>query len=85
MHIIVIAWVYIVLIMAISNGIDYSLFAGIMTFLGYCVLPLSLFLYIAGSRKRKKKRDAELWEAHLKKKEEEAALANEAPQIKKPD
>jgi membrane protein CcdC involved in cytochrome C biogenesis len=85
MHIIVIAWVYIVLIMSISNGIDYSVFAGIMTFLGYCVLPLSVFLYIASSRKRKKKRDAELWAAHLKRKEEEAALTGEAQPIEKLD
>jgi hypothetical protein len=53
-NIIAIGWVYVVLLMSLT---EVSITAGIMTFLFYCVLPLSLLLYIfrAGSRKRAKK------------------------------
>ena len=53
-NIIAIGWVYVVLLMSLT---EVSITAGIMTFLFYCVLPLSLLLYVlrAGSRKRAKK------------------------------
>lgn len=38
---------------------ESSLIAGIMTFLGYCVIPLSLVLYILSSSARKRKIRAE--------------------------
>jgi hypothetical protein len=43
MLVVVIAWVYVVGLMALTEP---SVVAGIMTFLGYCVLPLSLIWYI---------------------------------------
>lgn len=43
MLVVVIAWVYVVGLMALT---EKSVVAGIMTFLGYCVLPLSLIWYI---------------------------------------
>lgn len=42
-YIIAIAWIYVVLLMSATEP---SLVAGIMTFIFYCVLPLSLFLYL---------------------------------------
>jgi hypothetical protein len=53
-NIIAIGWVYVVLLMSLT---EVSITAGIMTFLFYCVLPLSLLLYIlrAGSRKKARK------------------------------
>lgn len=52
-YIIAIAWVYVVFLMSITES---SLTAGIMTFLFYCVLPLSLFLYLLRTPQRKKSR-----------------------------
>lgn len=71
MYIVALAWIYIVLMMALANGTEISIFAGIMTFLGYCVLPLGLILYITGSPARKKKRDAEWAAANLARKQQE--------------
>jgi hypothetical protein len=55
MHIIVIGWIYVVLMMAIT---EHSVIAGIMTFLMYGVFPLSIILYLTGSRVRRNKRIA---------------------------
>jgi hypothetical protein len=35
-----------------------TILAGILTFLGYCVLPLGIVMYIAGSGKRRARRRA---------------------------
>lgn len=53
MYIIAIAWIYVVLMMAIT---ETSLTASIMTFLFYCVLPLALFFYLIRAPKRKQQR-----------------------------
>ncbi|MES2932495.1 MAG: hypothetical protein V4805_03290 [Pseudomonadota bacterium] len=53
MHIIAIAWIYVVALMSLT---EHSVVAGIMTFLIYCVLPLTIILYIGGSSKRKQRR-----------------------------
>ena len=59
MLIVAIAWIYVVGLMAIT---ETSVIAGIMTFLLYCVLPLSVILYIASSgRRRRNKSQADLW------------------------
>ena len=52
MYIIAIAWIYVVLMMAIT---ETSLTASIMTFLFYCVLPLALFFYLFNTPKKKQK------------------------------
>ncbi len=57
MHIAAIAWVYVVLMMSIT---EHTVVAGIMTFLTYCVLPLAIFLYLVRSPQRKKRRQAKL-------------------------
>ena len=53
MYIIAIAWIYVVLMMAIT---ETTLTASIMTFLFYCVLPLALFFYLIRAPKRKQRR-----------------------------
>ncbi|HZV64088.1 MAG TPA: hypothetical protein VFG03_04145 [Telluria sp.] len=55
MWIVAIAWIYVVGLMAITEP---NALAGIMTFFGYCVLPLSLVYYVAGSGRRRARRDA---------------------------
>ncbi len=55
MYIVVIGWIYVVLMMAIT---EHSVIAGIMTFLMYGVLPLAIILYLTGGRKRRRNREA---------------------------
>lgn len=53
MHIVAIAWIYVVLMMSIT---EHSVIAGIMTFLLYGVLPLMIILYLMGAPRRKRNR-----------------------------
>ncbi|MFZ6672334.1 hypothetical protein [Undibacterium sp. Xuan67W] len=64
MYIIAIAWIYVVLMMSITEPTPV---AGIMTFLMYCVLPLALFLYLwrTPARKKQRDRDVQLMKAAL--------------------
>lgn len=54
MWIVAIAWIYVVGLMALTEP---SVVAGIMTFLGYCVLPLSILYYLTGSKRRRARRE----------------------------
>lgn len=53
MHIVAIAWIYVVLMMAITEA---NVVAGVMTFLLYGVLPLTIVLYLMGTPQRKRNR-----------------------------
>jgi hypothetical protein len=55
MLIVAIAWIYVVGLMSLT---ETSVVAGIVTFLFYCVLPLGTLIYIAGTGKRKARRQA---------------------------
>jgi hypothetical protein len=55
MWIVAIAWIYVVGLMALTEP---SVVAGMMTFLGYCVLPLSILYYLTGSRRRRARNSA---------------------------
>jgi hypothetical protein len=55
MWIVAIGWIYVVVLMSATEP---TLFAGIMTFFGYCVLPLSLVYYITGSKRRRARRES---------------------------
>jgi cytochrome c biogenesis protein CcdA len=55
MYIVAIAWIYVVLMMSIT---ETSFVAGIMTFLMYCVLPLTIIFYLTGGSRRKRQREA---------------------------
>ncbi|MYM87239.1 hypothetical protein GTP91_08580 [Rugamonas sp. FT82W] len=61
MLIVAIAWIYVVGLMALTEP---TVVAGIVTFLFYCMLPLSTLIYIAGSGKRKARRRAAELAAH---------------------
>lgn len=52
MLIVAIAWIYVVALMSLT---ETSIVAGVMTFLGYCALPLSILYYLTGSRRRRRK------------------------------
>ena len=51
MYIVAIAWVYVALMMAIT---EQSVIAGVMTFLFYGLAPLALFLWIFGTPARRR-------------------------------
>ena len=52
MHIVAIGWLYVVLMMSIS---ETSVVAGLLTMFFYGLLPVAIILYISGSKQRKKK------------------------------
>ena len=56
MWIVAVGWGYVVILMAAT---ERSLIAGIMTFFGYGVLPLSILFYITGGRRRRARRAAQ--------------------------
>jgi bacteriorhodopsin len=55
MYIVAIAWIYVVLMMSIT---EHSIVAGIMTFLMYGVLPLTIILYLMRTPHRRRQRQA---------------------------
>lgn len=60
MHIAAVGWMYVVLMMAITED---SVIAGIMTFFLYGVLPTLIIIYISGSGQRRKRREMERLQA----------------------
>lgn len=56
MYIVAIAWIYVTLLMAATES---SVTAGILTFLFYGLLPCALFIWLAGTRRRKRNRSAQ--------------------------
>jgi biotin transporter BioY len=57
MYMIAIAWLYVVLMMSIT---ETSVTAGIMTFIFYGIIPLSVVLYIVDAPRRRKNRQYKL-------------------------
>lgn len=55
MYIVAIAWLYVVLMMSIT---ERTAIAGVMTFLLYGVFPLTIVLYLMGTPQRKRNRQA---------------------------
>ncbi|HAT33893.1 MAG TPA: hypothetical protein DCW29_24530 [Janthinobacterium sp.] len=53
MLIVAVAWIYVVGLMACTEA---SIVAGMMTFLLYCVTPLTILFYLTGSGRRKRRR-----------------------------
>lgn len=54
MWIVAIAWIYVVVLMAATEP---TVVGGIMTFVFYCALPLSLLFYISGARRRRARQE----------------------------
>ena len=55
MWIVAIGWIYVVILMAAT---ETSVVAGVMTFLIYCMIPLSILFYLTGSKRRHARRMA---------------------------
>ena len=60
MYIVAIAWIYVVLMMAVAEALSTqgTLLGAVYTFLLYGVLPLSIVLYIIGTPARRRARRA---------------------------
>ncbi|WP_423197332.1 MULTISPECIES: hypothetical protein [unclassified Cupriavidus] len=55
MYIVAVAWLYVALMMAIT---ETTVVAGVLTFFAYGVGPVALVLYILGTRGRRRRRQA---------------------------
>jgi hypothetical protein len=55
MWIVAIGWSYVVILMAAT---ETSIVAGVMTFLVYCMIPLSILFYLTGAKRRHARRMA---------------------------
>ena len=53
MYIVALAWMYVVLMMSIT---ETSVVAGVMTFLMYGVVPVAIILYVMGTPGRRRRR-----------------------------
>ncbi len=60
MYLIAIAWIYVVLMMALAEALSSqgTVLGAVITFMLYGVLPLSLVMYILGTPGRKRRRRA---------------------------
>src|SRR5688500_12114358 len=60
MHLVAIAWLYVVLMMAVAEGssADGSVAGAVLTFVLYGVFPLSIVLYLLGTPGRRRARRA---------------------------
>lgn len=55
MWIVAIGWSYVVILMAAT---ETSFVAGVMTFLVYCMIPVSILFYLTGGKRRRARREA---------------------------
>ncbi|HJW25864.1 MAG TPA: hypothetical protein VJ576_13285 [Rhodocyclaceae bacterium] len=55
MYIVAIGWLYVTFLMAFTES---SIIAGVATFLFYGLLPVSLLMWLGGTRARRRKREA---------------------------
>jgi biotin transporter BioY len=76
MFIVAIGWIYVVLMMAITETTPV---AGVMTFVLYGLVPVALLLYISGGRQRKRRRAAEQQERQRQAAEVERVTDEQAP------
>jgi hypothetical protein len=56
MWIVAVAWIYVVALMAATEP---TIVHGVMTFVFYCALPLSIVFYLTGSKRRRARREAQ--------------------------
>jgi len=61
MYLVAIAWIYVVLMMAVAEALSSqgSIIGAVITFVLYGVLPLSIVLYIMGTPGRRRMREAQ--------------------------
>lgn len=78
MYIVAIAWIYVVFMMAIT---EVSVVAGIMTFLLYGVLPVSIIVYVMGTGQRKRKRQAKEIQRRAEMQKSERSASEQKPEV----
>ncbi len=61
MYIVAIAWLYVTLMMAITEA---NVIGGVLTFAFYGVLPCALFLWLFGTPQRNRNKSAKIAEQH---------------------
>lgn len=76
MFIVAIGWLYVVLMMSITETTPV---AGVMTFILYGLVPVSLLLYLSGGRQRKRRRAAEQQQRQRQAATAEQADAQQGP------
>lgn len=76
MFIVAIGWIYVVLMMAITETTPV---AGVMTFILYGLVPVAMLLYLSGGRQRKRRRIAEQQERKRQPAEVERVADEQAP------
>lgn len=74
MHIAAVGWIYVTLMMAIT---EETVIAGIMTFFLYGVLPTLLIMYVGGTGQRRRRREQERLRAMQER--QQAAERNDKP------
>ena len=72
MHIAAVGWIYVTLMMAIT---EETVVAGIMTFFLYGVLPTLIIVYVAGSPQRRRRNE----QARLQMMQEQQNPAQQKP------
>jgi hypothetical protein len=79
MYLLIIAWVYVVVMMAVSEATSTqgTVLGALLTFLSYGVLPLSIVLYLMGTPGRRARRRRE--EAAAAQKHRDAGEAGSQP------
>jgi len=63
MYIIVIAWLYVVILMAVT---EKSVTAGLLTFIFYGLLPCALLLWLLGTKHRRHYKSRELLDENVR-------------------
>ena len=58
MYIIAIGWGFVVVLMAAAEAMQASVVGGVLTLLFYGVIPIGVFLYLAGTPARRRVREA---------------------------
>lgn len=81
MHIAVVGWIYVVLMMAIT---EESVVAGIMTFFFYGVLPVTIIMYVGGSGNRKRRREQKNLQA-MQERQQNEQPTEQTKETNKPD
>ena len=80
MYIVAIAWIYVTLLMSIT---EESILAGISTFFFYGLLPCSIVMYLMGAPSRNRALKAKEKEEHERMMAEQASIDAQATEGKK--
>lgn len=74
MYIVAIGWLWVVLMMSLT---ETSVTAGILTFFFYGLAPLALFLWLAGTPDRRRRRSVKMYDQMVRQKDDANAGRDE--------